>query len=693
MMPDQIIDRRTVAIPGPQGTAAGIAGASVETLAADQTATVTVSGPDTGRTFAFHLPRGLPGVNAAANDEAMATLVAAADSDTGAALRNQFEQVVTPIDGENPVDTTVRINAALAAGSVRLRGEFTIKGPIVLRSGNALDARGASITNDASSIVQMVVNAGSVAVATGTGSVDAGSTTLTTSMTLTVGQTVTVAGADASGTTVLTADVTAVGDGAVTLSVPALSAVSGGAVKAFNRDHDITLTGGRWDRGTNTGGGGIALHNVYIRHADGVTVDIESVHSSHGKYAVSVASASRVWVRARGLDAHSDGVHLMGPLDCVHVDLVEGTTVDDCLAITAADWAAYGDSSGDVRHVTVGSVHCDSAGANLIKVLAGAGTTVDDVKVLGTVSGTAALNVAWIGDDTAQESTTGGAYGCIDLGTLSGKPGSNSAALDLRSVNGAAVTARLDVSGTCKNAVRIEGANTSTLHDLHISGTVDASDITENTVISASQGVTVERLTLDHAIVLDATTAVLNVTNGALGTIVFTAPRIVLPSNQSVNVATFSGGSVSALQFLGGEITNGKSTLYQTAGNTLAFAVQGTRLVNVQRLLDCRAGTVTMNVQIFDSTTQESVHIDNDANVTLAGDSAVPSLGFHGAPSATGKIRAITSTFTCALTTSILAHNAGDRVWANSMSGFAEGPSICDGTTWHNLATGQAYTP
>lgn len=69
-----------------RGPAARITDVTAEAVPAGADAEVVMTGPDQNRQFAFKVPRGLPGVNAIENDEAVATYVAGADTDTRAAL-------------------------------------------------------------------------------------------------------------------------------------------------------------------------------------------------------------------------------------------------------------------------------------------------------------------------------------------------------------------------------------------------------------------------------------------------------------------------------------------------------------------------------------------------------------------------------------------------------------------------------
>ncbi|MGX9349159.1 hypothetical protein, partial [Microbacterium sp. KNMS] len=94
---------------GAKGDTGTFADANAVSVPADQPAEVFLTGPETAKVANFRIPRGLPGVNAVAADEAYAAYVAALDSQTRAALENVFtpkgvfsvnvEDVGAPIDG------------------------------------------------------------------------------------------------------------------------------------------------------------------------------------------------------------------------------------------------------------------------------------------------------------------------------------------------------------------------------------------------------------------------------------------------------------------------------------------------------------------------------------------------------------------------------------------------------------------
>jgi len=77
---------------GPAGT---FSKASARSVAAGSPAAVRMSGSEDAKEVEFDIPRGLPGMNAIAADEAVAAYVAAQDSETGAAARSLIDSYGT----------------------------------------------------------------------------------------------------------------------------------------------------------------------------------------------------------------------------------------------------------------------------------------------------------------------------------------------------------------------------------------------------------------------------------------------------------------------------------------------------------------------------------------------------------------------------------------------------------------------
>lgn len=111
---------------GPIGPAGTIASADAESVAASENAAVIMSGSSEVKHAHFKIPRGLPGVNALENDEAVATYVGAPDSDTRAALDAEYarkgSQPVSAADFGLVYDGVTNVTAAMTAAMSAAQG-------------------------------------------------------------------------------------------------------------------------------------------------------------------------------------------------------------------------------------------------------------------------------------------------------------------------------------------------------------------------------------------------------------------------------------------------------------------------------------------------------------------------------------------------------------------------------------------
>jgi len=129
---------------GDKGLTGTIAYATAETIPADQPADAEMIGPESNRGAHFQIPRGLPGVNALANDEATATYISAEDSDTAAALRAAYSDqgrmgIVLPQGSALGVLTHAAVQAACDAALAESKrvwaaGTITTDQTLLIRS-------------------------------------------------------------------------------------------------------------------------------------------------------------------------------------------------------------------------------------------------------------------------------------------------------------------------------------------------------------------------------------------------------------------------------------------------------------------------------------------------------------------------------------------------------------------------------
>lgn len=348
------------------------------------------------------------------------------------------------------------INAALTARRY-VRGTpgetYLINGTLIIPSDTTLDMRGCTVRMVTGSNVSMLRNA-SLATFSHTGAVNltAGSPTVTYAAgnglaATTVGQTLAISH-DFSGTSAkLVGTVLAhnTGTRSITLDVnavtTAVAAVSG--TTAYNRDRNIKVIGGVWDRQDNGGGTSSNSQCMVLRFVDGFTLsDLTLLSTSaNGLYAILASAvsagiierityglnpASQKWTGTVGYQR--DGVHIDGPATNLIIRDMFGSPGDDMVALTPMDWQAIGeDSAGDITDVTIENIHPVGAGANAVKVLGAPTLTVRRIRIrniYGSCSGVG--GAVWIGNDSRQTQTTGGTIDGVSVENLSTRPANGS---------------------------------------------------------------------------------------------------------------------------------------------------------------------------------------------------------------------------------------------------------------------------
>lgn len=393
----------------------------------------------------------------------------------------------------NGTNDTASLNTLLetarAAGGGTVKGaagqSYLLGSPLVIGSGVTLNMRGCKVVLNAGANSNMVQNKAQTATATGTATTTAGSDVVTTTLgaSAVVGQSLVVETAgNAGGNAPFVGLVAAATPTTITLTTldgrPGLvtASVVGQVAKLYTRDTNIAIIGGRWDRGTNDGTF-LNKNSIVILHADGVHIDLDgyaSATSGVGKWAVRVGDVSRFQISGREMNGN-DAVLVSGPAYMGNLPHVTGSwSYDDFVAFQAADWTGYNDVVGDITHVSYGVIGCTSAGASVLKIIAGEGRTVDAIKGAAVCGKSRALYGVWLGDDGGFASTVGGTYGDIDLGLVSATPATLSQMVYLASPTARRI--RLEVawnpSANAQPAVIHTGSSTATIQQLVIEGQV-----------------------------------------------------------------------------------------------------------------------------------------------------------------------------------------------------------------------------
>lgn len=268
--------------------------------------------------------------------------------------------------GEASSATRARVNAALAAGSafgvkktVRLEGDFTISGALVIPSNTTLDATDATITLASGAASHMIENAAVATARTVTDLVTTAASATVTSATAAfasgdVGKAALVYLGDTAAPRHLATTIASVSNATTAvLADPIPVALAGTGASIGARDHDIKIVGGNWVRGINgIPPGDNTLHSLFFRRVDRLTIRSLSFGSGSGKYGISIADARNFLVQDFTLiQAPSDGVHLGGLCFKGTISRVKGSTGDDLAAITCDDYSIYNDVGGDVSDI------------------------------------------------------------------------------------------------------------------------------------------------------------------------------------------------------------------------------------------------------------------------------------------------------------------------------------------------------
>jgi hypothetical protein len=343
------------------------------------------------------------------------------DTTHAAALNAAYASVVSP-GLANGTNDTAALQAALNSGAGKIvKGvpgqSYKINAPLIIKSGTVLDMTGATITLLAGSNCNMLQNysAGTPQRTVTDAAMTASSTTLTSATaaftSADVGRSVNVVGA-VNATSPLTATITAVTNGTtVTLSKGAVVTVSGATAYLYDRDRDITLRGGTWDR-LNNGSGATNrdLHSIVLRRIDRLRVDGLRGLSTFGKFFLNPGDVTDVHITDITLNVSSDGVHVQGPARNVHVADVYGTTGDDSVALITNDWTGYNDVGGDITDALVENVYTTSVAANIAACCGGIGTLLDKIH-FRNIGGVTSQSVTKAVQGLESPNTTGGTYG------------------------------------------------------------------------------------------------------------------------------------------------------------------------------------------------------------------------------------------------------------------------------------------
>lgn len=685
----------------------GSGGGSVHDLLVDAPGSLATAGSEAFTTAAVAAHAALTsGAHAA-------TAVTVADAGglfTSTTVETALAELATnrvTLQASNGVDDSAQINGALAAFTGTISGKigesYLISTPLIIRSGTTLDMTGCSITLKAGSNCNMVQN---TAVATTNRSVvdaaiSVGSSTLTSSSasftSADAGRSVVVAGAldsagnDANGP--LCATIRSVSSSTTaTISKSATATVSGAAAAIYDRDSDITVVGGTWDRGSNSGVG-VNNHSLRFRRVDRLTVKGARFLSSSGKYAVSIGSCTNSICDSLNFSTSSDGVHVV---DCVggYVKNVSGTTGDDMVAFTCREggvFSVYEDVAGNIADFVVDGVFCDGS-LTAFKFLAGAGTTIRGCTVRN-IRGTTTNSIGILLNNTAADGTVDPSdIGGILVEDVDVSPGSYCFQLSS--------TATRDVKFreiACRSSVSRIFTSSGTHETLDIDGVTVAA--ATNIVLFLTGG-TIRQAAIRNLRSYGSLTGVLGVWVQGSATIEELSVKGVRMHKASNGDALIynSAGTISRLNVDDVIFSGGGRILRVESGaaSTTTYA----NISNVSLSTGWDLAQIAKPVELSLSNVRVDA-IDSGALVKLIGPSASLVVRSGGAVSnpagragvsrdGTQVVRVVAPSFPADV--SILAKNNGDAAY-NTNAGLScgVGPVISDGSSWKNVYSGATY--
>lgn len=531
------------------------------------------------------------------------------------------------------------VQAALtsAGGHVVLSataGTCAINTPLTIYSNTWLDAGTVAVYNSATNGPTLIQNfayqntAGTLSGA----AITAASTALTVSGGLTsanIGQSIVIPGAGGgSGSTfaVLCATITAVSSGtAGTLSIAAVTTVSGKTATLYNRDSNIKITGGNWKTGGSSRTG---LSQLIFRRVDGLMIDGLTVTNPSGEYAIYPGDVTSATVRNIFFNnAVADGVHVEGPATGLTIQNISGTTIDDSVALTCIDTnGQFDDVSGSFSGVLIDNVNVSSL-VHAILILGGNGTTHTNETVTHVWNNNSSTGAAL---------QIGGTYGLITYGTPTTIDGFDGDTLfgfvGLKVETGGRLTLRDIYAGKSTNTTyELTVSATSVISSLSVDGIYLGANANAVSAILVDTGASVTQLITKNITATRSTSAMQNFSlMNASGTVVDWQQSNIKAtySNSVANVAmTGIYGTVTSLERNGIAVTTGNSStslddLHVNAGATLtgvvasdlqytfadsasnALAVQGTGILSDYRLsnVNMQLGNLLLSFQSSTST-------------------------------------------------------------------------------------------
>jgi hypothetical protein len=507
------------------------------------------------------------------------------------------------------VNDTAHIQALLNSGGHILGTGDTcvIDDPLVVYSNTWLDL-GTTTISYPTETGTMLRNVAATNRAVADAAMSAASTTLTSATAAftseDVGRSIYVAGANVGGIVLCTTILTVSNATTVTLADAAIVEVSGAAATIYNRDSNITITGGKWIKGGTAGRGG--GHNLLFRRVDNLRLADLNIDAVNGDYAISAADVTNLNAqRLRYIRTAADGIHVAGPATGVVISDITGTTADDTVAFTARDWPAYDDVHGHIRSVRVAGLRAGQTVGTAVKLVGGTtNTTLRDITLrdLAPVTGHA-VNIA-------SDAESGGVTD-IDGVLIDGVKCAAEGGMYLNATAGKSITIR-NVSQVLQGAEwnpTISVPGTAVWDTITVDGlSIAASTQTNGVGLILANGSSVGKVSLSHARMSWSGTA-----TGYLATVNGSVGKFVARDTQATFSSTSSGSIFQLAGTLTDVIVSGLQATWATGTSGTTLSVDGgatTTLMGSDFQIDAQDTTTTKMLAVASGATIGTYHFD-----------------------------------------------------------------------------------
>jgi hypothetical protein len=578
--------------------------------------------------------------------------------------------------------TAAQVNSWLASVpsrvTARLTGTLTLDAPLVIGSGQRLDATGCTIT---SSIVQHMIHNTNYA----------------------------------SGST---------RDSNIT--------IIGGS---------WTRNAGGVGTGTGTGWGNPG-HSIFLRHVDGVVVRDLTITTTGGKYAVALGDVTDYYVGGiTAPQAASDTVHITGPAtDGVIERIYSPNGNDDVVALTTTDYSSYDDVHGVIDNLTIRDI-AGSNTTRMVLIGGSASGTSDgfnlrSLRIDGVVQRGSGATISTGGTATTEQvedlSIRNVRGGIINLKhpqhgvvTIENAPMVNlSPDTGATTNNVQSLTIRAPKLGTADTAFQMNNTM-SQVNTLEIVGAVQGSTATGSCVTIGNGTIGTLRLGqmnysgTSHAITAGNTTTINQITmDNPVASLAAGRHLVNLSQTCTVSRIAINDANVTAADTSSGILVN--------AGTAVVKVVTVNRglLTGIGRCLDVSGGSGTVELHVNDTSlsgcnriaqvsTQTLLFFYSNLSMASMANQPIRVLGSAPATIRGSGWSGYTASAVARATTevihvnardfpadlSILTKGAGDTV-SNTNAGLTPvsgtaaglvGPCVCDGTNWHNLASASTF--